>query len=200
MCIRDSLIDEVLPSRKELGATRLRVLCAGGASGQEAYSLAMLLDETPETLFGDTPVEIVSVDICEDTIERARSGHFGHFEVQRGLSVHRLLKNFKRQEDGGWKISDDLRLRTSFRVHNLLDPIDGLGEFDAIVFRNVLPQMAKPVRARIADQIISQLLPGGALLLGEEEKLPIVSDDLASVEELRNVFVRGESPAVVAAA
>ena len=91
-------------------------------------------------------------------------------------------------------------MRTSFRVHNLLDPIDGLGEFDAIVFRNVLPQMAKPVRARIADQIISQLLPGGALLLGEEEKLPIVSDDLASVEELRNVFVRGESPAVVAAA
>lgn len=194
------IVDEILPMRQEAGAERLRVLCAGGSTGQEAYSLAMLIAETPDAVFGDTPIDIVSVDLCNETTERARSGHFGHFEVQRGLSIQRLLKNFKRQEDGGWKINDDFRLRIGFRNHNLLQPIDVLGEFDAIICRNVFPQMAKPVRATVASQLTSQIVMGGALLIGEEETLPFVSDSFASVEEHRNLVVRVSSESAVAAA
>lgn len=194
------VVDTILPMRKEAGAERLRVLCAGGSTGQEAYSLAMLLEETPEHVFGDTPIDIVSIDICEDTTERARSGHYGHFDVQRGLSIHRLLKNFKRQEDGGWKISDDLRLRIGFRLHNLLQPIDGLGQFDVVFCRNVLSGMALPVRPQIANNILPSVLPGGALILGEDEKLPIVSDDFHPVETMRHAYMRREEaePAVAA--
>ena len=194
------IVDEVLPQRKEAGAERLRVLCAGGSTGQEAYSLAMLLEETPGSIFGDTPIDIVSIDVCGETTERARSGHFGHFEVQRGLSIQRLLKNFKRQEDGGWQINDDFRLRIGFRNHNLLEPVDVLGQFDAIICRNVFPSMAKPVRASVAEQLAAQIIPGGALLIGENETLPFVSDSFASVEEHRNIVIRVTAEAAVAAA
>jgi len=194
------IVDEVLPKRIEAGAERLRVLCAGGSTGQEAYSLAMLIEETPNTIFGDIPVDIVSVDICNDVTERARAGHFGHFEVQRGLSIQRLLKNFKRQEDGGWKINDDFRLRIGFRNHNLLQPIDVLGEFDAVLCRNVFSHMSAPVRSSVAEQLISQVSMGGAMIIGEEEKLPVLSDAFAPVEELRNIYIRVSTDLEVAAA
>lgn len=184
------IVDTILPAQKEAGASRLRVLCAGGASGQEAYSLAMLIDETPGTIFADTPIEIVSVDLCEDTTQRARSGHYGHFEVQRGLSIQRLLKYFTRQEDGGWKISDDMRLQIGFRIHNLLEPVEGLGEFDAVLCRGVLASMAQPVRPQIAKNLISAVKAGGAFILGEDEKMPVVTDQFNAVETLRHAFVR----------
>ena len=187
------VVDTILPARKDTGAQRLRVLCAGGSSGQEAYSLAMLFDETPNTVFGDTPIDIVSVDLCDETTQRARSGHYGHFEVQRGLSIQRLLKYFKRQEDGGWQISDDLRLQIGFRVHNLLEPVDGLGMFDAVLCRGLLPGLALPVRANVVGHLLDVVQPGGALILGEDEKLPLMSDQFTSVESLRHVFVRKDA-------
>ena len=160
----------------------------------------MLLDETPGSVFAGTPIDIVSVDMCEETTQRARSGHYGHFEVQRGLSIQRLLKYFKRQEDGGWQISDDLRLQIGFRIHNLLEPIDGLGAFDAVLCRGVLSGMALPVRSQIANNLIASVLPGGALILGADEKLPVVSDEFSAVEALRHAFVRkpAEDEAVAA--
>lgn len=194
------IVDEVLPTRKDADVQRIRILCAGGATGQEAYSLAMLIEESPSSIFGDTPIDIVSVDICNETTERARAGCFGHFEVQRGLSIQRLLKNFKRQEDGSWKISDDLRLRIGFRNHNLLEPIDGLGQFDAIICRNVLPHMPKPVQSLVAQQLIDQILPGGVFLIGENETLPFVTDTFSAVEELRHAFIRKMDNASVVAA
>ena len=194
------VVDQILPARKAAGAKRLRVLCAGGSSGQEAYSLAMMIDETPGTVFGDTPIDIVSIDICEETTQRARSGHYGHFEVQRGLSIQRLLKYFKRQEDGGWQISDDMRLQIGFRVHNLLQSVEGLGAFDAVLCRGVLSGMALPVRPELANNLIASVLPGGALILGADEKLPVVTDLFSAVDELRHAFVRkpAEDEAVAA--
>ena len=150
----------------------------------------MLIDETPGSVFAGTPIDIVSVDICEETTQRARSGHYGHFEVQRGLSIQRLLKYFKRQEDGGWQISDDMRLQIGFRIHNLLEPVEGLGEFDAVLCRGVLSSMALPVRSQIANNLIAAVLPGGALILGADEKLPVVTDQFRAVETLRHAFVR----------
>ena len=194
------IVEQVLPARQEAGATRLRVLCAGGSSGQEAYSLAMMIDETPNTVFADTPIDIVSVDICEETTQRARAGHYGHFEVQRGLAIQRLLKYFKRQEDGGWQISDDMRLQIGFRVHNLLQPVDGLGEFDAVLCRGVLSNMALPVRSHVANNLIASVKQGGALILGADEKLPVISDEFSAVDALRHAFVRtpNENEAVAA--
>lgn len=199
---RDSLeyiIDEVLPRQKEAGAKRLRVLCAGGSTGQEAYSLAMLLAEAPDTLLGDVSVEILSLDICNASTERARSGHYGHFEVQRGLSISRLLKHFTRQEDGGWKISDDMRLMVGFRTQNLCEPIDGLGTFDAVLCRDVFSGMAKPISKYVAEKLTRQVIPGGVFITGENEKIPFLTDDFAANEELRHVYQRSRTAAAAAA-
>jgi chemotaxis protein methyltransferase CheR len=161
-----------LPAR--LAATpsgRLRVLCAGGGTGQEAYSLAMLIEEGAAPGLRSARIEIVSVDFCKQATERARAGTFSHYEVQRGLSAARLLQHFERTPGGDWLISGELRARVSFRQYNLLDRPGALGTFDVILCRNVLSGMAATARMRTADNLAAHLAPGGLILLGEGETL-----------------------------
>lgn len=165
--VRTNLPDRIAASP----SGRIRIWCAGGSTGQEAYSLSMLLeDETPAGLAG-AKIEILSTDLCKQATETARLGTFGHYEVQRGLSIHRLLKHFTRLDSGDWQTSEALRARVSFRVHNLLEPAGGLGKFEIILCRNVLSGMARTARARVADSLANQLAPGGLIVLADGESL-----------------------------
>lgn len=170
-------------------AGRVRVWCAGGSTGQEAYSLAMLLeDETPAGLTG-AKVEILSTDLCKLATEKARNGVYGHYDVQRGLSIHRLLNHFTRLDTGDWQASEALRARVSFRQHNLLEPAGGLGKFDIILCRNVLSGMARSAKARLADSLANQLAPGGLIILGEGETLYSLTDRLEPAGDVRAAWV-----------
>jgi len=171
-----NIIDVLLPKAAEAqeaaGEQRpLRVLCAGGGTGQEVYSLAILLAESDETKLLERTVELVSVDLCKASTERAEAGVFGHFEIQMGLSVHRMLKYFTRKDDG-WKISGDIRRRVSFEVENLMQPFDGIEGFDIILCRNVLHGMTASIGADLARRLGALLGPAGLLFLGENESLP----------------------------
>jgi len=168
---------------------RIRIWCAGGSTGQEAYSLAMLLEEEAAASLAGAKVEILSTDICKQAIEKSRSGIFGHYEVQRGLSIHRLLKHFTRLDSGDWQASEALRTRVSFRVHNLLEPAGGLGKFEIILCRNVLSGMARSARTRVADSLANQLAPGGLILLGEGETLYSLTDRLEPAGDIRHGWV-----------
>lgn len=161
---------------------RLRIWCAGGSTGQEAYSLAMLLEDQPAS---GAKIEILSTDICKQATEKGRLGIFGHYEVQRGLPIQRLLQHFSRLDSGDWQASEALRARVSFRVHNLIEPAAGLGKFDIILCRNVLSGMARPARMRLADNLASQLSPGGTILLAEGEALYGLTDRLEPSGDLR---------------
>jgi len=194
------VVDVALPALVEAGRKKLRIWCAGGATGQEAYSLAMLLEETDTEALKDIQIDIVSTDLCAHVTERARTGHYGHFEVQRGLSIHRLLDNFTRQEDGGWQLSEDLRRKVSFRQHNLLEDMSGLGAFDVILCRDVLPGMVKPVREQVTQGLINQLSPTGHLVLGEGEPLALLADTVAPVEDMRYIFVKRDTGSAAEAA
>lgn len=111
----------ILPEKLAANAAHrsLRIWCAAVSTGQEAYSLAMILDEMAAQLAG-WRIEIVGTDISADVLERARGGLYTQFEIQRGLPIQLLLKHF-RQEGDKWRISEQIRAMVELRQHNLLD-------------------------------------------------------------------------------
>lgn len=184
------ILEQVLPQRLKASNTgRLKVWCAGGGTGQEAYSLAILMaEDMPATLKGAN-IDVLSTDICKATTEFARAGRFGHFDVQRGLSIHRLLAHFKRLDTGEWEVSEDIRARVSFRQHNLMEDASGLGKQDVIVCRNVLKGMSRAARAQVADRLAGQLVPGGLILLGDGESFIGLTDRLEPARNVRGGWV-----------
>lgn len=172
-----ALVDERIPklakSQEETGETRpIRIWCAGGGSGQEAYSLAILLDEAnAEERFGRS-VEIVSTDICKWTTEKAVHGIYDHYEIQFGLSAKRMLKYFTKA-DNDWKANASLRERVTFEVQNLMEPFDAYERFDIILCRNVLGALLSPIATDIVKRLGPVLSSGGTLLLAPGETLPV---------------------------
>ena len=186
----EALVQNRLPERLAASSSgRIRIWCAGGSTGQEAYSLSMLLDDDTRAGLAGAKVEILSTDICKHASEKARTGIFGHYEVQRGLSIHRLLKHFTRLESGDWQASEALRTRVSFRPHNLMEPAVGLGKFEIILCRNVLSGMARTGKARLADNLANQLAPGGLIILGEGETIYGLTERLEPSNDLRTAWV-----------
>lgn len=169
------LMGEVLPRQLKLSKSgRLRIWCAGVAGGQEAYSLAILLLEHEPSLRG-ARIEIVASDISRSQVAKAKTGRYGHFDIQNGLSVHRMMAHFTQQETGEWEASETLRKAITFRVHNLLKDESPIAPADIILCRNVLSGMSRSMRRVAAEYLSGQLLPGGFLILGHGETLSGVS-------------------------
>lgn len=165
--------------------TPLRIWSAASSSGQEAYSLAMTLTDMRATL-GDRRVEIIGTDIAREQLARAREGLYSQFEVQRGLPIQSLLKNFT-QEGNQWRVSDRLRRMVSFRTFNLLDDFGWLGEIDLVFCRNVLLYFDGPSRTMIFAKLADILTPDGTLVLGATES----ADAFVAVSDApRGFFVR----------
>ncbi|WP_300377163.1 protein-glutamate O-methyltransferase CheR [Henriciella sp.] len=185
------IVDHVLPMMVDTsGGQPLRMWCAGGAAGHEAYSLAMLLEETRIDSVRHAQIEILTTDICEKQSESARRGRFGHFDVQKGLSIHRLLEHFTRLDTGEWQISPALASRVGVRTHNLLTDASGLGLFDVILCRNVLKDMAPQARTQALLTVARQLTDGGILILGEGETATGLIDGLEPSRDVRGAFTR----------
>ena len=164
-------LPRIAKAQEEAGeAYPIRILCAGGASGQEAYSLAMLLDEADSATWLDREIELLSIDMCKASTQRARAGLFGHFEIQMGLSVHRMLKYFTRQDDA-WCISEEMREKVSCEVENLMQPFEGFELFDIILCRNVLVHMTTGFANNVAGRLGKLLTEDGLLFLGAGESL-----------------------------
>jgi chemotaxis protein methyltransferase CheR len=163
--IRDLILPRLVALKA--GSRRLRLWSAGCSTGQEAYSLAMILAGLGPRIAG-WDVELIATDFSERFLEKARSGLFSQFEVQCGLPVRLLLEHFAREGDG-WRIAPALRERVAFRRANLLDECPRFGTFDLILCRNVLWRFCAEERAETMDRLIARLAPGGTLVLGAEE-------------------------------
>jgi chemotaxis protein methyltransferase CheR len=169
---RNIIIPELL-SRRPAGKA-IRIWCAACSSGQEPYSLVMLLDEMKAQL-GGRNVEIHASDISDAILAKAKSGIFNQFEVQRGLPTKLLLQYFKKDGDN-WQISPDVTRRVQFFKHNLLDDSRALGTFDVVFCRNVLIYFDRPTRGKIFASIADRLAPDGFMLLGGAESTFGVTD------------------------
>lgn len=149
---------------------RLRIWSAGVSTGQEAFSLAIRLQELGALSAGQR-IEITATDLSRTVLQKATAGLYNHYEVQQGLSIQRLLAHFERQDSGDWQASDGLRGQIGFRPHNLMESAAGLGRFHLIVCRHVLAGMSRSARGRAAEHLAAQLEPDGAIVTGQGESL-----------------------------
>ena len=184
----DALRKSVIPGLIERrAATRsLRIWSAACSTGQEPYSLAMMLRDSFPVL-GGWKVEIVATDLSPSVLERAREGVYSTFEVQRGLPIQMLIRHFDQREPN-WQIKPELRRMVSFRALNLLEDFSALGQFDVVLCRNVLIYFDQPTKTRILGAIARRIVPDGALLLGGAESVFGLTDAFAGLAGLKGVY------------
>lgn len=174
---RDILLPQLLISRAN--KRQLRIWSAGTSSGQEAYTLAMICAEQTDALQGWT-IEILGTDLSGEMIDRANSGVYTHFEVQRGLPIRMLIKYFHQIGPDKWQIKDNLRQMAQFKPGNLLFDFGPIGVFDVVFCRNVLIYFDTPTRARVLNAIGSVMASDAALIVGVTETVLDTSDKFRS--------------------
>lgn len=170
--MRTIILPALAETRRDV--RRLRIWSAACATGQEPYSLAMLLDEMSRKFLG-WRVDLVASDISRSALAVAESGRYSQFEVQRGLSTPMLLRHF-RQTDGAWVINEHLKAAVEFRSVNLMSDFSKLGRFDVILCRNALMYMDVRHRQNILARLAKMMPPDGYLLLGATETIVGLTD------------------------
>jgi chemotaxis protein methyltransferase CheR len=159
----------ILPKLLVLRASErsLNIWCAASSTGQEPYSLAMLLREHFPSL--DTwNVKFIASDISTEMLARAREGGYNQLEVNRGLPAHLLVKYFQKDR-AVWEISQEIRRMVEFREINLIHPWPSLPRMDAIFMRNVLIYLDLETKKNILGRVGRLLDPAGYLFLGGSE-------------------------------
>ena len=181
---RDLVLPYVLDHRSQ--AKKLRIWCAACSSGQEPYSLAMLLKEQAAQLAGWS-IEILATDLSLEILAKAKEGAYSQFEVQRGLPVQLLMKYFK-QDGERWQISDEIRNMVSFKAHNLLEQPPGLRQIDVVFCRNVLIYFDPDTKTKALDLIAGVMAEDGFLFLGGAETVLGVSERFQLIPGQRGVY------------
>ncbi|WBO21449.1 CheR family methyltransferase [Sphingomonas abietis] len=164
---------------------RLRIWSAGCSTGQEAYTLAMMIADQPDRWRGWT-IDILGTDLSPVAVERARLGRYSQFEIQRGLPVNQMLRRFD-QDGEYWQATAPLRQAVRFRTHNLL-AAPPVGLFDVVLCRNVLLYFSSDVRSLVFGRIASAMAPDGLLMLGAGETVMGQTDAFVSDFEARGLY------------
>ncbi len=164
----------------------IRIWSAAASTGQEAYSLAMAINEKRDDL-GGCRFEIVGTDISTESLNRAREGRYTQFEVQRGLPIPMLVKYFNKSNDF-WFVNQELKSMVSFRTLNLLGDFHDLGKFDVVFCRNVMIYFDNPTKTEIFNRIRQQMRDDGVLLLGGAETIIGITDKFRIIPGIRGVY------------
>lgn len=165
----EHLVAEVLPELATLrGGEPVRVWHTACGTGQEVYSLAMLLADAAGA---QAQAELFASDLSERSLEKAQAGLYSQFEVQRGLPARMLVRHFEKSGDS-FVLSPRIRQMVRWRRVNLMDDLGRGGQFDLVLCRNLLGQLAPAAHARVLDQLTGALAPGGRLVLGARDQAP----------------------------
>ncbi|MBL8550890.1 MAG: protein-glutamate O-methyltransferase CheR [Hyphomonadaceae bacterium] len=176
------VIPDILSHR--LGMRPIRIWSAACSSGQEAYSIAMLIHER----FPGMQFEILGTDISAPIVAKARAGVYSAFEVKRGLTPERLGRFFRIVDAQTYAISDTLRRMVRFETHNLLQSALRFGFFDVVFCRNVLIYFDAPTKMRVLELIARQMDPDGWLFLGSADTVVGVTDKFVGAGQERGVY------------
>ena len=189
--------DEILPA---LAASRqgrpIKVWSAACGTGQEPYSLAMILDDERSKLLG-AKVELFGSDISERALEKAASGVYSQFEVQRGLPIRLLVRHFEKTDES-WILNARIRQAVRWRRINLLADLRALGQFDVIFCRNAISAFDPQTRRRVLEQLARALPDDGWLVLGLDETVVGVTEAFRAAPGRRGLYT--PNPAYRAAA
>jgi chemotaxis protein methyltransferase CheR len=170
-----ALASTVLPSLLSARgpAERLQIWSAACSSGQEPYTIAMLLEDAlPDAA---TRVSVTATDLSREMVERTRAGRFSQLEVNRGLPAAMLVRHFTRAGTE-WEVSSSLRRMVTASECNLAAPLPRMGPFDVVYLRNVLIYFDLPTKQAILRRVRALMRPDGWLFLGAAETTLGVDD------------------------
>jgi chemotaxis protein methyltransferase CheR len=184
---------EVLPSKP----AEIKIWSAAASTGQEALSIAMVLDELSRKI-NLPPYSITATDISEKAIAKAKSGLYSDFEVMRGLSDERKQKYFSKAADG-WHVKQNIHSRIKFGYNNLIRP-QVTETFHLILCRNVLIYQKVEMKKNVVDGLYRQLEPNGAILLGVGETMLGIRDQVETSMIGNVIFYRKNKSALKGAA
>ncbi len=185
LTFRTITLPNILKARRD--EKTFRILCCGVGSGQEAYSLALLLRQAGDELAAWDP-HITGIDISEAAVDRAQAGMYTQFEVQRGLPIRMLLAHFEKASDDKWRIKDVLRAGIEFKRWNMIEELYPLGAYDVVFCRNVLMSFSQDTKMRVLGRVSRLLSDDGALYLGIDETTAGVSKNFLPIEPEIGVF------------
>ena len=188
---RDTIMPALMAARER--ERRIRIWCTAAATGQEPYSLAMILKGMGAMLAG-WRVEILATDLASEVLEKAKAGVYSQFEVQRGLPIQQLVKYFS-QVGETWEIAPEIRAMVTFRPLNLLNDFSPLGNFDLVFCRNVLIYFAQDTKIAVLNRLARQIPADGFLVLGAAETVVGLTDAFKPMPERRGLYMRNVAPA-----
>ncbi len=182
---------QLLPEIAAQKAGQLRIWSAASASGQEAYSISMTIEEylssNPDSLSAD--IQIIGTDISTTMLREASEASYEPMSLARGVSEERKQRFFVPFGER-WQLRPQIKSRTTFRQHNLLDSFNELGKFDIIFCRNVLIYFSSEFKSDILNRMAKSLNPGGYLFLGGAESPSSYSEAFEQIPTPRGVVYR----------
>ena len=187
----DTLLGSGLERLREEKAAeqRLSIWCAGCSSGQEVYSLAITFAEQKARWEG-WKIDILGTDVSRGAIERARSGLYSQFEIQRGLPVMQMMRWFDEYPAHAWRVAPAIRAAARFHVHSVLDEPPCPGVFDLILCRNVFLYFSPEIRRAAFARLAEASREGGLLMLGAGETVSGQSALFVPDPDCRGLYLR----------
>ena len=180
------LIDKRAATSSGLMPVGIRIWSAACSTGQEVYSIAIILKELLPDL-KKYNIRILGTDISDEAIAQASYGRYNKFEIERGLDNQKLRQYFL-QNENYWKIRDDIRAMVLFKKINLMEPFTGIGKFDIVFCRNVAIYFSLEDRKKLFDRIANILEPDGYLVIGSTESLTGICPRFEPQRHLRSIF------------
>jgi len=182
--LRKTVLPRLMGLRRD--QRRLNIWCAVCSTGQEPYSIALLLREHFPELRGWN-ISLLATDLSRETLARARLGRFSQIEVNRGLPAALLIRHFT-QHGTSWEISADFRGMVDFQELNLAQPWPPLPAMDLVLLRNVMIYFDVEMKKTILARLTRVLRPDGYLILGGAETTFNIDDSYRRVEDLKGGF------------
>jgi chemotaxis protein methyltransferase CheR len=184
--LRRTVLPELIQSRS--AERSLNIWCAASSSGQEPYTIALILREYFPNL-ADWSIKLLATDISSEMLDRCRAGRFSQIEVNRGLPTALLLKYF-RQEGATWIISDQIRSMIEFQQLNLCRPWPPMRRMDVVFMRNVMIYFDVDTKKAVLRRVAQVLRSDGYLVLGGAETTLNLDDSFQRVESLKGGYYR----------
>lgn len=182
-----NLIPEIFSVKR---SEPISIWSAACSTGQEPYSLLMLIENFKEKVNGSANYKIVASDISSRVLERARKARYSQLEVQRGMPANLLIKYFDKDPEDYWTLKSAWQNRIQFEKRNLLESFNQLGKFDIIFCRNVLIYQNVENKKKIIRKIISCMDPASYLILGAGESMIGLSESFDTVKVGETIIYR----------
>lgn len=184
--LRHKIMPELIDNRSGRGITNLKIWSSACSTGQELYSIAIILKELLSRN-RTHKISLLGTDLSDAAVAQASTGTYNKFEIERGLPREKLQHYFT-PAGGNWKIKDEIRAMATFRHMNLMRPFVGLGKFDIIFCRNVAIYFTLQDRKKLFEKIADALLPDGYLLIGSTESLTGICPRFVPKRHLRSIY------------